>query len=77
MTKHVMKLFPFGDVVANARQKMKQGWIVHLQFNCSGCGAKQTFGEENYLSETGRCEECGVVTSLKKDGCNLMLISRR
>ena len=71
-----MKLHPFDDVIANARKSMLEGWIIHLQFNCAHCGAKQTFGEENYLSEEGRCEECDHITSLKDDGCNLMLVSK-
>jgi hypothetical protein len=70
-----MNLHPFDEVIANARQKMLEGWTIHLQFNCAHCGVKQTFAEENYLSETGRCEECGKITSLRSNGCNLMAIS--
>ena len=69
-----MNLHPFDAVIANARQKMTEGWRVHLQFNCARCGVKQTFAEENYLSKTGRCEECGHITSLENDGCNFMAV---
>jgi hypothetical protein len=69
-----MNLHPFNDVVANARQRMLEGWTIHLQFNCAYCGVKQTFAEENYLSATGRCEECGQITNLRADGCNLMVM---
>lgn len=72
--KHVMKLHPFDDVIASARQRMLEGWTVHLQFNCAQCGVKQTFAEENYLSASGQCEECGHITSLQRDGCNFMVI---
>lgn len=74
MTQKQMRLHPFKDVVANARQKMAEGWTIHLQFNCAKCGVKQTFGEENYISATGRCEECGHITSLLDDGCNLLIM---
>lgn len=69
-----MKLHPFDEVITNARKQMSSGYGIHLQFNCAKCGKKQTFEEQNYLSETGRCEECGHITSLKNDGCNFMLV---
>ena len=73
--KHVMRLHPFDDVVAHARQLMADGWTIHLQFNCAKCSTKQTFAEKNYLSALGRCEECGHITSLLSDGCNVMAVS--
>jgi hypothetical protein len=76
VTRHVMRLYPFDDVIVNARQRMLDGWTIHLQFNCAKCGAKQTFAEENYLSKAGRCEECGHVTSLQKNGCNFMAMCK-
>lgn len=69
-----MNLHPFNDVIETAHQRMLEGWVVHLQFNCAKCGVKQTFAEENYLSASGRCEECGHITSLKNDGCNLLVM---
>lgn len=69
-----MKLHPFDKVIATARTHMLGGAKIHLQFNCEKCGVKQTFEEENYLSREGRCEECGHITSLEKNGCNLMVI---
>lgn len=44
--------------------------IVYQQFNCAGCGAKQTMDDPNTLYESGTCEECGAVTDIKRDGCN-------
>jgi hypothetical protein len=75
--KHVMKLYPFDTIIATARERMMAGMKIHLQFNCAKCGMKQTFEQEDYLSERGQCEECGHITSLKDDGCNLMVISSR
>lgn len=69
-----MNLHPFKDVIATAIERMKAGNKIHLQFNCAKCGEKQTFDEENFLSEKGKCEECGHITSLKDDGCNLLVI---
>lgn len=72
--KHVMQLHPFDDVIASVRERMLEGWTIHLQFNCAYCGVKQTFAEENYLAATGRCEECGKTTSLRTNGCNFMAV---
>jgi hypothetical protein len=72
MAEHKMNLHPFDEVVANARQRMSEGWEIHLQFNCAYCGTKQTFAEKNYFSGRGACEECGRVTSLMTNGCNFM-----
>jgi uncharacterized protein (DUF983 family) len=69
-----MNLYPFDDVIDTARKRMTEGWKIHLQFNCTQCGIKQTFAEENYLSTRGQCEECGAITSLQADGCNLMIL---
>lgn len=71
---HVMRLHPFDDVVKAARKRMLEGWKIHLQFNCAHCGVKQTFAEKNYFSASGRCEACGKLTDLQKDGCNFMAI---
>jgi hypothetical protein len=51
-----------------------EGWIVHQQFNCAHCGVKQTMPDENVFHMLGRCEECGGVTDIKRDGCNFMAV---
>ena len=74
MNKHKMTLHPFDDVLVTARERMKAGDHIHLQFNCAFCGEKQTFAEPDFLSETGKCEECGRITSLRTNGCNLLVV---
>jgi len=69
---HKMNLYPFKDVVANAERKIAQGWTVYQQFNCAHCGAKQTMDDPNKFYLTGRCEECGKITDIEKDGMNFM-----
>lgn len=68
-----MKLYPFDEVAKNAENHMKLGATVHQQFNCAKCGAKQTMGEKNMFFTHGKCEECGHVTDIKKNGCNFMM----
>ena len=43
---------------------------VYQQFNCAACGTKQTMPDPNVLYTSGRCEECGAVTDIARDGCN-------
>lgn len=69
-----MKLYPFHEVAKNAESKMREGWAVHQQFNCAGCGAKQTMPDANKFHHKGRCEQCGHVTNILADGCNFMAI---
>lgn len=67
-----MKVFPFYEVAANAESKIKQGWTIFQQFNCAGCGVKQTMPNANGFHKFGTCEECGHLTNIEKDGCNFM-----
>ena len=67
-----MNLHPFDEVVKNAEARMREGWTVRQQFNCAGCGAKQTMSDVNIFHVRGRCEECGQVTDIQRDGCNFM-----
>ena len=70
-----MMVSPFYEVVANAEKRMKDGWTIYQQFNCAHCGAKQTMPDADKFYIQGRCEECGKVTDIEKDGCNFMAVS--
>jgi DNA-directed RNA polymerase subunit RPC12/RpoP len=67
-----MNLHPFHVVAKNAETKIADGWDVYQQFNCAACGVKQTMPDKNKFYERGRCQECGHVTDIVKDGCNFM-----
>jgi hypothetical protein len=67
-----MNLHPFDDVVKNAIGKIDEGWTVYQQWSCAHCGVKQTMLDENKFFLSGRCEECGKITNIKKHGCNFM-----
>jgi hypothetical protein len=69
-----MKTYPFDSVVEALLMRRLEGWDFHLQFNCSGCGTKQTIEEMNKLFDKGKCEECGAITNLKLAGCNYALV---
>lgn len=76
MTKHVMKLHPWNEVLEAADELIKQGIDVYQQFNCAKCGAKQTMDHPNKFHITGICEECGHETDIVKDGMNYMVHAR-
>jgi len=67
-----MNIYPFDSVAKQARQKMAEGWTINQQFNCAYCGTKQTMDEANKFFTTGKCEECGLITDIQRDGCNFM-----
>ena len=70
-----MKLHPFDEVCQEAERYANQGHSVFQQFNCAHCGAKQTIDEANRFHTHGKCEKCGQITDIKKDGCNYMLLA--
>jgi hypothetical protein len=72
-----MNLHPFDAVVANATSKIEQGWDVYQQWNCTHCGVKQTMPDKNKFFLSGRCEECGKITNIKKRGMNFMAVFSR
>ena len=68
-----MILHPFYEVAAAVEEHIEAGANVYQQFNCAGCGAKQTIDEANVFHKLGKCEECGHITNIEHDGCNYML----
>jgi hypothetical protein len=71
---HVMKLYPFEQVVNSADQAISMGATVFQQFNCEHCGTKQTIEEGNAFYTRGHCEECKKITDIKTNGCNYMIL---
>ena len=69
-----MNLHPLDEVAKNAEARMREGWTVYQQFNCTGCGVKQTMDSSNVFHTRGRCEECGQITNIERDGCNFMAV---
>ena len=65
---------PFNEVADEAEQYIKVGATVYFKFTCEHCSSRQTFTERNTLYETGKCEECGHITSLVSCGCGFMLL---
>lgn len=67
-----MRLHPFNEVVTNAEAQMNKGAAVYQQWLCAHCGAKQTMSDRDKFYTSGKCEECGKVTDIVRDGCNFM-----
>jgi len=68
---------PFFEVAADAQEKMREGFTIHQQFTCRGCGARKTMVEPNLFFHRGTCE-CGAETDLLASGCNYVaMISAR
>ena len=67
MTHHTQDL-PLQDAADMAQQVIARGGSVYQKFTCHHCGARQTMEDENVFYMTGRCEECGRVSEIKKCG---------
>jgi hypothetical protein len=72
-----MKLYPFADVSTQADADIQDGATVYQQFNCAGCGIKQTMETPNIFYRSGQCETCGHITNIAVDGCNYLLMKSR
>ena len=70
MSRHVMKLHPWDEIIASAHEQLAKGHTVFQQFNCEKCGQKLTMDEPNKFHETGTCDRCGHLTDIKKNGMN-------
>jgi hypothetical protein len=68
-----MKLHSFADCVKTATPFIDAGHDIYQQFNCEHCGVKQTMEEKNKFFFKGKCEECGEMTDIHKNGCNYLL----
>jgi hypothetical protein len=73
MSKHVMKLYPWNEIVEAVGALVDKGIQIHQQFNCEKCGAKQTMDQPDTLFTSGICEECGHETNIVRNGCNYMV----
>ena len=65
---------PFDQVVQNANAQIAKGAVIFQKFTCAGCGNRLTMETPNTFYFEGQCDKCGVVTDLRKTGCNFMMI---
>lgn len=72
-----MKIYPWDEVIDDAKQKMADGAIIFQQWLCQYCGQKQTMDIEDTFYTHGICEECGKETNIKVCGHNFMAVFKR
>jgi predicted RNA-binding Zn-ribbon protein involved in translation (DUF1610 family) len=65
---------PWDEVIKTATGQIEKGNDVYQKFTCANCGSRQTMETPNVFYTEGKCEECGHVTDIKKNGMNYMLI---
>lgn len=65
----------FHSCAAAANRQVQKGNKIHQKFWCANCGVAQYIEKENVFYAAGKCEECGHVSDLIKDGCNYLLIA--
>lgn len=64
---------PIYELMQKAQQLIAEGCLVFFKFTCEKCGTRQGFETPNTLFKSGRCEECGHITKIKKAGFMVMM----
>lgn len=65
--------YPLQECADAAEKLAAKGLFVFQKFTCDGCGSRQTMDTPNQFFTSGKCEECGTVTDIKKKGCNYLV----
>jgi hypothetical protein len=70
-----MNLYPFQQVLDQVNDLLNDPTIdCYQQFKCAKCGMKQTMDVANTFYTSGKCEVCGSITDIKRDGHNFMMV---
>jgi len=70
--------YPLHAIVAEADQRISEAEAlghhayVMQKWTCGHCLSRQTMEDKNTFHLSGRCEECGEVTPIKK--CNYLFV---
>lgn len=65
---------PFDEVVDSAIEQMSRGATIFQKWSCAACRTRQTMEVPNKMFTSGRCEECGYVTDIRRAGCNFLVV---
>lgn len=66
----------FYKIVAEIEALLAEGnSTIFQKFTCEICRARQTMDRPNVLYKTGKCDECGHISNLERNGCGFMLIA--
>ena len=66
--------YPFDEVCRGAAEKIAHGGYAYQKYTCAKCKSRQTMDTPNVFHTFGRCEECGHITNIRKQGCNYLLV---
>lgn len=55
------------DIIAYSQRHHPRAYLLE-QFNCAGCGQRQTIPQPDHIYTEGHCEECDTTTDLRKAG---------
>lgn len=64
---------PYKDLHLMLNRVLDHGGTFWGKFTCGHCGSRQTFEVPNAIFTSGKCEECGEVTKLRKWGVTVLL----
>jgi hypothetical protein len=68
--------YPMDDILTEVNKVLENPNVnVFQKFTCAGCGNRLTIEEPNTFYTSGKCDACGHITDIKKDGCNFLVIA--
>jgi hypothetical protein len=62
------------ETIQLANDARAVGATIWQKWTCSACGTRQTMETPNTFYQTGKCEECGKVTDIEKQGHGFMAL---
>jgi hypothetical protein len=74
MTKGKPKDITLVEAIMMTDELARKGCKVYQKFTCSLCGSRQTIDLPNVFYKTCKCELCGSITNVEKQGCGIAVV---
>ena len=68
--------YPLSEIAEAVERLAGKGWECYQKFTCEKCGERLTMEPANTLYTSGKCDKCGHLTDIKKNGCNYLAVGR-
>ena len=72
-----VKDHPFVEIALAVEDHASNGFFCYQKWSCEHCQSRQMMPNANVLYKTGKCQECGKITDIVKNGCNYLRSSGR
>jgi hypothetical protein len=68
--------YPLDEIIAEINRKSAQmpKAKFYQKFTCAGCGSRLTMPDANTFHPAGACDKCSVITNIRSQGCNYLVV---